>query len=411
MKKEIIVLLLVLLTFLVKGQSIFDDFENAACNNQTCTGCAFNYINGGSCLSGWNSSHGTPNTFGPQYSGAIRADFADLRTRLTGQCLNVFWSESNKSEGALRSFSFRKDICYKISMKVAVSLGDDNTNPNNVRLLKIFAGSTIPVKGCCITEEPLPNIPSSKTEAIGVKTFVASSFAVDKFSQWETIVFYYRTTRTDMNQIWLYPEVAGGKLVVAIDDFSVEEKCSASINLDKTNIFYSGNWASSDFISVGSNLGIVQFFQYENTVLKAGTRITLGNGTRIGTPASSSTSFIARIEPCTLESSACNSPYGPGIAPPPILNVEAFSARKTVGANDFTISPNPSNGIFNILGADSFSDSEKEIEIFNILGTKVLSGKFAGNEYQIDMSNKPTGNYLVRIKIANKLLTYKIVKQ
>jgi hypothetical protein len=407
MKKETIILLLFLLAVSVKGQSTFDNFENAACDGNTCTGCVVNFVNS-ACLPGWNPSHGTPNTFGPQNTSPFQS-FIDLSTRLTGKCLNLFWSASDKSEGALRTFNFRKDVCYKISMKVAVALKDLNTNPNNVKTLKIFAGSGIPVFNGIAAESPIPIIPNSQKEVIGVKTFPASGFTIDKFTQWETIEFYYRTTRTDMDQIWLYPEVAGGTLIIAIDDFSVEEKCSASIFLDRTTFFYSGNWASSDYITVGSSSGLVQFDPYSNTELKAGIRVVLGNGTRIA-PSSGGASFVARIASCTLESNACSSPY-PGIAPPPTWNETGFSSRKAANPNNFIISPNPSNGIFNILSDDNFSDSEKEIEIYNILGTKIYLGKFVGNEYQVDMSNKPTGNYLVRIKVANKLLTYKIVKQ
>ncbi len=413
MKKKVIIFLLLLQAFFVNSQSIFDNFDNAACDGNTCSLCAINFINGGVCLPSWRASHGTPNTFGVQHTFVTAPDFVDLRSRLSGQCLITWWSSSLKSEGALRSFSFRKDICYKISMKVAASLSDQNNNPNTSRVLKIWAGKNIPIQGCCISQQPTPNIPSANKEIIGVKNFPASNMQVNKFTQWETIEFYFRTTKNDLNQIWLYPEVAGsGEFILAIEDFSVEEKCSSNIILDQTNLFYSGNFASTDYISVGSNLGLVQFAPYENTELKAGTRIILGRGTRINI-LSSNNSFVAKIEPCPLESSSCNSPYPSGISRPPNIDDVPHTNRSIMGGNDFIISPNPSNGVFNVLADNNFqeSDSEKEIEVYNILGAKVQSGKFIGREYRIDISNRPSGNYLVRIKIADKLLTYKIVKE
>ncbi len=69
--------------------------------------------------------------------------------------------------------------------------------------------------------------------------------------------------------------------------------------------------------------------------------------------------------------------------------------------NKFTISPNPSNGFFNITSEESI----QSVKVYNSLGQKV----FQGNQTQIDISNQPKGIYFVDIVANNQKSTQKII--
>ncbi len=51
------------------------------------------------------------------------------------------------------------------------------------------------------------------------------------------------------------------------------------------------------------------------------------------------------------------------------------------------------------------------IEIFNLLGQKVISNKFNANQAQVDMSNLSDGAYLVKVTSNDQVKTLKVIKQ
>ncbi len=80
---------------------------------------------------------------------------------------------------------------------------------------------------------------------------------------------------------------------------------------------------------------------------------------------------------------------------------------------ELNISPNPSIGIFNIdLG--QIESEEIKIEVFNILGKKVLQRTFVINDGQIeklDLTKQDNGIYFLSIKFGSTMITRKIAVQ
>ena len=74
-------------------------------------------------------------------------------------------------------------------------------------------------------------------------------------------------------------------------------------------------------------------------------------------------------------------------------------------ATEMSIYPNPTNGMLNITSNEEIDS----VEIFNSVGTAVISSTVAGNSSSIDMSNLPNGMYFVRVYTANGIETVKVV--
>jgi len=75
-----------------------------------------------------------------------------------------------------------------------------------------------------------------------------------------------------------------------------------------------------------------------------------------------------------------------------------------------TIYPNPTIGLVTV----EISIREKDlarIVIYDIKGKLLLEYKNVSSITEIDLSNKPSGTYLLKIFIDNKPTTWKIIKQ
>ena len=70
-----------------------------------------------------------------------------------------------------------------------------------------------------------------------------------------------------------------------------------------------------------------------------------------------------------------------------------------------SIFPNPTSGMLNVTSNEEIDS----IEIFNSVGTTVVSNNVAGNSSAIDMSKLPNGMYFVRVSTANGIETVKVV--
>ena len=72
----------------------------------------------------------------------------------------------------------------------------------------------------------------------------------------------------------------------------------------------------------------------------------------------------------------------------------------------FSIYPNPTNSKVNIKSENKFD----EVEIYNILGQKVLSSKILENQ-EIDMSSLTSWTYFLKLKSESLIKNAKIIKQ
>ncbi len=90
----------------------------------------------------------------------------------------------------------------------------------------------------------------------------------------------------------------------------------------------------------------------------------------------------------------------------------SFIIQNTLSINDnlvdntFSIYPNPTNSKVNIKSESKF----EEVEIYNVLGQKVLSSKILDNQ-EIDMSSLTSGTYFLKLKSESFVKNAKIIKQ
>lgn len=90
------------------------------------------------------------------------------------------------------------------------------------------------------------------------------------------------------------------------------------------------------------------------------------------------------------------------------INVSPCTALKQNATyNYFEVYPNPSSGKFII----SATTEIKEVFVFDVLGERVLTTDLKANEIkQIDLSDKASGIYFVKLKVEGTTFTRKIVK-
>ena len=85
---------------------------------------------------------------------------------------------------------------------------------------------------------------------------------------------------------------------------------------------------------------------------------------------------------------------------------EVLSSQKHSSIEDFKIYPNPTTGVLNIEG--NFLNVINEVQIFNVLGQKILDTKISNQEfYQMDLSSLSKGVYF--LKINNSSSVQKII--
>jgi hypothetical protein len=78
----------------------------------------------------------------------------------------------------------------------------------------------------------------------------------------------------------------------------------------------------------------------------------------------------------------------------------------------FRIYPNPTTGGFSLEFKDLEESAEFQVEIYSILGERMLSGKLQGQKrYELSLAGKPNGVYFIRVVSGKFAGTGKIVKQ
>ena len=83
---------------------------------------------------------------------------------------------------------------------------------------------------------------------------------------------------------------------------------------------------------------------------------------------------------------------------------------QVVGIN-FTLNPNPTAGKMLILTDEAFSELEdREVFVYDLRGQIIYSEKITQNEIEIDLSNQPTGSYIVKLTARDFVHDWKVVK-
>lgn len=90
--------------------------------------------------------------------------------------------------------------------------------------------------------------------------------------------------------------------------------------------------------------------------------------------------------------------------------ISAYDASLSTGSFDvtsFKAYPNPVKDVLNL----SYSSAISSVEVFNMLGQKVIVKDLNVTQGQVDMSNLNAGNYLVKVTAEGQTKTIKIIKQ
>lgn len=74
---------------------------------------------------------------------------------------------------------------------------------------------------------------------------------------------------------------------------------------------------------------------------------------------------------------------------------------------NFSYYPNPVKNILNL----SYSKEISNVEVFNLLGQRVITHSVNANDAQVDMSNLSKGAYMVKVTSDNQVKTIKVIKQ
>ncbi|MFY7740737.1 MAG: GEVED domain-containing protein [Flavobacterium sp.] len=92
------------------------------------------------------------------------------------------------------------------------------------------------------------------------------------------------------------------------------------------------------------------------------------------------------------------------------FQVSAYDASlgtNSFDSSNFTFYPNPVKDVLNL----SYSKNIDTVQIMNILGQEVSAKSINATQAAIDMSNLPSGTYLVRLTSENQVKTIKVVKE
>jgi hypothetical protein len=87
--------------------------------------------------------------------------------------------------------------------------------------------------------------------------------------------------------------------------------------------------------------------------------------------------------------------------------VEVTLSTNGFDMTSFKAYPNPVKDYFNV----SYSKEITSVAVVNMLGQVILTKEVNAHDTQVDMSNLPSGNYLVRVNIDGAIQTVKVVKQ
>ncbi|WP_442787770.1 GEVED domain-containing protein [Flavobacterium suncheonense] len=92
------------------------------------------------------------------------------------------------------------------------------------------------------------------------------------------------------------------------------------------------------------------------------------------------------------------------------FRISAYDASLSAGSFDMTAFkayPNPVTNVLNL----SYSSEISSVEVFSMLGQRVLTEKLSANQVQVDISNLPSGNYMVKVTADGLTKSIKVVKQ
>lgn len=139
--------------------------------------------------------------------------------------------------------------------------------------------------------------------------------------------------------------------------------------------------------------------------LKAGNSIVLGPGFS----AELGSEFQAFIEPFTIPVlNATSSLKSAKIENSTSQITQVEEKQNTELLENIKIYPNPSTGLFYFISSE---ETQVQISIYNSNGSLIIHDNIVSNKWVIDLSDQPSGIYVLKVFSNNKTLTNKLIKQ
>ncbi|NNT72944.1 T9SS type A sorting domain-containing protein [Flavobacterium sp. IMCC34852] len=91
-------------------------------------------------------------------------------------------------------------------------------------------------------------------------------------------------------------------------------------------------------------------------------------------------------------------------------SISAYDASLSGATFDnasFSYYPNPVKNVLNL----SYSQAISNVEVYNLLGQKMIANTIGANQGQVDMSNLASGTYIVKVTADNQIKTIKVIKE
>lgn len=85
--------------------------------------------------------------------------------------------------------------------------------------------------------------------------------------------------------------------------------------------------------------------------------------------------------------------------------------EESLSVGEIEVYPNPNNGRFKVLIPDSIKTSNSSFKLYDVEGQIVMEGRLVDYETDIDIGNKPTGVFLLKIINGDIVNTKIVLKQ
>lgn len=403
-------------------QMLVENFDNADCGGNTCTCCVINIINDDICLPGWSSSHGSPNTINNEDN---LQNLATENLTINGQAVMMsgpLICEGPRGEGLFTNFNFEKGACYKISFRISTNttFGSFDVHADN---------GLNHISGCCGT------IQTNDPEVIN--SIPLNSLNTGDFNDWATIDILYTPTE-NFSQFQFFSR--GGWVIV--DDLSISKVCPPEILFTDSEIdIPANNYHAANKIIAGTLFleGFIDSDPNNTTELKAGEFIKIIPQTHI--TVNGENHFLIKTEPCS-SSSECPVIIKPPIqeggngiltiinpegkweaGPKPIKplfqggngNLELSMKKEEQGNNlqrNIEIYPNPNSGQFTLKLPEIIDkNTSTEVKIYNQFGKLVYQKLLINSTLDLNLSQIPSGIYIVNAKVNNQVYTERLIIQ
>jgi|GEM_PF-6460151 len=370
-------MLLVLLPCIeVRGQITNGGFQSLICTINN--GYLINAFNN-NCVSGWKTSHGSPDLFDYLNSKSARSNRAYLASQ----------------EGIFTNYQMEEGHVYSLSLETAVGLDGAGITPEpqQVNIYVVAVNNLSSSNGV----KPSPS-----------ETQVIATIQNELWADIKTSKVYNIIPKRTYNQVWIYWEYVydGKRHAVYLDNISITKNCPSRSTLNYQRILFSGSVVSEGVIiragsAVNGNIphGAVSVSANADVQFLADQYITLENEFNVLEGAKFSAGISAKNSCLVIPATT-------------IRNDDPLEAQELAYVNTvdaFTVIPNPTNGPFRIVM--QHKDENGEVIVIDSFGRPVYSQKIQGEQLEIDLSNLVSGVYTVKVVSEGKSHYSKIILQ